>query len=87
MGILTVAICGGADARHLRWGRRSRAARTGVLLPTHSAMKLQNEWGTEHLHWLTGSRPSARKKAKGWGTERLWLVWRGAERESVESAE
>ena len=42
----------GAAARGARttaWGSSSREARTGLLLPTHSAEK-RNGWGTEPLH-------------------------------------
>ena len=41
-----IAAAQGAVNHHLRCGRRSREARTGVLLPTHRAMKLPDGWGT-----------------------------------------
>jgi hypothetical protein len=38
--------CAPAVRRTSAWGRRSREARTGALLPTHS-LKNANGWGTE----------------------------------------
>jgi len=44
-----IAAAQGAVNHHLRCGSRSREARTGVLLPTHRAMKLPDGWGTRLL--------------------------------------
>jgi len=65
--------CVAADARHLRCGSRSREARTGVLLPTHRAMKLPDGWGTRREAPTGVLLPTHRamKLPDGWGTRHL----------------